>query len=657
METQIGTLVQMTQTYSPVTTGQVIYDYFNNNPDAEAVVILDGNAPCGIISRNDFYQKIGSLYGHSLYMNRSIDRLMNADALIVDSTLDTSEVAVLAMGRSLSSMYEPIVVVDNGQYAGIVSIKLFMYQFSKQRENELNLLTVQQKILQESHESEVRHRHEIEEKNLALESRNSAVKNLLDNAGQGFLSFGSDLMIGQEYSKECDRIFGFPVSGISYLNLIINYMDTSMENDVRTVLERIFLVSEPIKARVYLSMLPEEHIVGKRTIRFSYRTIREANAFKVMAILTDITEKKQLEEKMELERNNVKLILQALENQSDLKILMDDLRELIKTQLPQSVVHPGTLREALSEAYKTIHSFKGEFSQYYMYHTASALHEVEDHIGFWLNTHTPCDIYKINNYFGRLDADQIMGPDAEIIKQTLGDRFFGKQQTVSVQKELLLDLESDMIRLLPASTANQFLPKIKKMLSSSMKQLFMQYESLVQTLSEKLDKMMSPLEVTGNDVYIVKSDYQALFRAFIHLFRNMVDHGIEKPDERMHSGKPAQGKISITLETHAPAALKIIFRDDGRGVDIDSVRQKALEKGLITHTPVDREELLDLLFSQGFSLKSEVSMISGRGTGLSALKKEVERLNGTIHIESALGSGTAFIIDLPVNHTMIVEPA
>ena len=645
MEDQIGKLVQNTKTYTADIRGKFVDEYFTENPDAEAVIVLDGNYPCGIISRNDFYQKIGSTYGHSLYMNRPIEGLMNTEPLVVEATVDTSEVALLAMGRDLASMYEPVVVVENNLYTGIVSIKLFMHQFSEQREKEISLLTS--------------HRYEIEAKNKQLELRNSAVKNLLDNTGQGFLSFGPDLIIDEEYSRECDRIFGTCISGMLYLGLVSKFMGIELEQDVRQVLERIFLVATPSKSRVYLSMLPEEHLVRGRNIRFDYRLILDSSGHKVMAILTDITEKKQLERQMEQERNNVKLILQALENQDDLKILIDDLKDLIHIHMPQMISQPDQFIKALEDAYRYFHTYKGEFSQYSMHHTAAALHDVEEHLSAWLNGSTDFDMDKAAEYIRGLDAEKMLEEDMETIRQTLGDQFFLRQQTIAVQKRILLELESDMKQCLPPDTAGLFLPRIKKMQCHSLKQILLHYDGYVQTLAEKLGKSIAPLQVTGTEVYILKYDYQAFLRSLIHLFRNMADHGIEKTNERTRTGKPQQGKISIDLKAVDNVRIQIIIQDDGQGIAPEKIRQRVAEMGLLNEEKANllkNEELINMVFMQGFSLQKNVTMVSGRGAGLSAVKKEVERLNGTILIQSVPGAGTTYYIDLPMSSNTVVAP-
>ncbi len=136
----------------------------------------------------------------------------------------------------------------------------------------------------------------------------------------------------------------------------------------------------------------------------------------------------------------------------------------------------------------------------------------------------------------------------------------------------------------------------------------------------------------------------------IHLFRNIADHGFEKAKERLQAGKPEQGTIRICLESENKQSLRIVVQDDGRGIEIEKIRQRVVETGRIDGAQakiMGKEELEKMVFVQGFSLQKNVTLLSGRGTGLAAVKGEVERLNGTIRLESVVGQGTTFFIDLP----------
>lgn len=134
-----------------------------------------------------------------------------------------------------------------------------------------------------------------------------------------------------------------------------------------------------------------------------------------------------------------------------------------------------------------------------------------------------------------------------------------------------------------------------------------------------------------------------------HILRNAVDHGIEMPSDRTANGKNAKGRIDLTLSREAGEAV-ITIADDGAGINIDKVRKKAIERGLITQNQsISDQEVLQFILSSGFTTAERVTQISGRGVGMDVVHSEVRALGGTISIDTESGSGTNFVIRLPVN--------
>ena len=134
----------------------------------------------------------------------------------------------------------------------------------------------------------------------------------------------------------------------------------------------------------------------------------------------------------------------------------------------------------------------------------------------------------------------------------------------------------------------------------------------------------------------------------IHLLRNAMDHGIEEVYQRTASGKPAAGKVRLEIFQEG-SEIHVAVRDDGKGIDFERIREKAMEKGLLpkgsTASPAD---LVPILFNPGFSSKDVVSEISGRGVGLDAVQDAVKQLGGKISVATTLGAGTRFLLAIPL---------
>ena len=146
-----------------------------------------------------------------------------------------------------------------------------------------------------------------------------------------------------------------------------------------------------------------------------------------------------------------------------------------------------------------------------------------------------------------------------------------------------------------------------------------------------------------------------------HLLRNAVDHGIETPDERRAAGKAAEGVVRLEA-THSAGALQIVVSDDGRGIDLDKLRETVVKRRLANAEiagKLSESELLEFLFLPGFTMKSEVTEISGRGVGLDVVQDMIRQVRGLVRISSQLGSGTRFHLQLPLTlsvvRTLLVE--
>ncbi len=186
--------------------------------------------------------------------------------------------------------------------------------------------------------------------------------------------------------------------------------------------------------------------------------------------------------------------------------------------------------------------------------------------------------------------------------------------------------------------------------------VFSKLPRLIRDLSRNLGKQIN-LEITGKDVEVDKSIIEALSDPLVHIIRNCGDHAIETPDERMAAGKVSEGSVSVNAR-HDGGQVLIEIIDDGRGIDPDRVKAKAVEKGIITSeaaSSMPDSEAQRLIFAPGFSTAVAVSDVSGRGVGMDVVRTNIESLGGAVELESNLGSGTRLTLKLPL--TMAIIPS
>ncbi|MDR6354535.1 chemotaxis protein histidine kinase CheA [Pseudomonas psychrotolerans] len=187
------------------------------------------------------------------------------------------------------------------------------------------------------------------------------------------------------------------------------------------------------------------------------------------------------------------------------------------------------------------------------------------------------------------------------------------------------------------------------------KKVFGRFPRLVRDLARSLKKEIN-LELVGEETDLDKNLVEALADPLVHLVRNAVDHGIEGPAEREENGKSRAGRVVLSAEQEGDHIL-LSISDDGKGMDADLLRNKAVEKGLLDRDAADRlteTECFNLIFAPGFSTKSEISDISGRGVGMDVVKTKISQLNGTLNVFSTKGQGSKIVIKVPL--TLAIMP-
>ncbi len=176
-------------------------------------------------------------------------------------------------------------------------------------------------------------------------------------------------------------------------------------------------------------------------------------------------------------------------------------------------------------------------------------------------------------------------------------------------------------------------------------------QTSTRSIARELNKQIE-LKIIGGEIELDKHVLEELKDPLIHIIRNSIDHGIEHPEERLLKGKPEKGKI--TIEVLPPREQNIVIRisDDGRGIDLQKVKESALRKNLVKPEELQQyteSQILGLIFKSGFSTSEKVSRLSGRGLGMAVVAENVEKLGGTVKIENNAPFGCSFLITLPLN--------
>ncbi|MDD6294214.1 MAG: chemotaxis protein CheA [Lachnospiraceae bacterium] len=228
-----------------------------------------------------------------------------------------------------------------------------------------------------------------------------------------------------------------------------------------------------------------------------------------------------------------------------------------------------------------------------------------------------------------------------LVSQSVSDASV-KSQAFNEQIEYLERVTTNLhesvmkVRMMPIETVTQKFPR------------------MIRDLCKKLNKNMK-LVMTGEDTELDRTVIDEIGDPLMHLLRNSADHGLESPEKRAERGKPEVGIIRLDAYQDGNNVV-IEVGDDGNGIDVEAVRNKAVEKGTVTPEQAELmsdKEVIDLLFKPSFSTAKVVSDISGRGVGLDVVKTKIESLGGDIEVKTALGEGSTFVIRLPLTLAII----
>jgi two-component system chemotaxis sensor kinase CheA len=234
-----------------------------------------------------------------------------------------------------------------------------------------------------------------------------------------------------------------------------------------------------------------------------------------------------------------------------------------------------------------------------------------------------------------------------MLQQALSE--FGKRYP----KELLRGKFADAMAF-QARVLNDLQRSVMKIRMVPVDQLFRRFPRIVRDVARQCGREVD-LELSGQETDLDKGILDAIAEPLTHLVRNAVSHGIEPAEQRRSQGKPARGKIRLNAY-HQGNQVVVEISDDGRGIDAQKIRAKAIELGMVAAeeaTRLSEAETLDFIFRPGFSTAEEVTEVSGRGVGMDVVQSVLQRLKATIHVETHVGQGTTFRLKLPLTLAII----
>ncbi|WP_432662394.1 ATP-binding protein [Wukongibacter baidiensis] len=488
--------------------------------------------------------------------------------------------------------------------------------------------------------------------NADLEQKNGQLENIFNNVSQGFLTFGSDLRVKQEYSLECRSIFKSDIAG-KYFPELLFQDDTEQIQFLDDILNKILQEENSEMVELYIPLLPTEIMINNRYIHISYKLVKDimtVSGKTFMLILTDITDKKALERQRNEERRLLSMVVKVISNQEVFVELVDEFKDFIKSIKYCTLINEDCFEECYSEIYRQIHTFKGSFSQFDIYDIIDELHDLESRLSKEKEELSRKGVNSIKDLILQRDFENILSTNLKIFEEYLGKDFFNQKDIIRIKKQKIVEIENKIVKMLPGYEQKQLLSDVRRLRYKPLKELLRSYTESTLKLSQRMGKEIKPFEIGGDEVLVDPKYYSDFIKSLVHVFRNCVDHGIEEPEERYLTEKSEIGLIGCKIEDQKDY-VKITISDDGRGINFDKVRRKLWENNVYSQDEIedlDENKLLEAIFMDEFSTETEITEISGRGVGLAAVKNELEKIEGKFEVVTEKGIGTSFIFTLPI---------
>ncbi len=477
----------------------------------------------------------------------------------------------------------------------------------------------------------------------------SAMNSMVNSLDEGFLVINHSGICDKLVSQSAIHLLGRNPQG-EPLSKILNVPKEDEESfsDWFSMILSEVIPFEDLVDLAPKSLLPN---TTQRNLEIKFKPIRDEETQKIkelVLILIDVTEKAEVERRLTEQKLLTDMVLQYLNNKSNFKRILYITKETIDS-MKSWIFNPADWGEQLSSLARELHSLKGGLNTLSIYSLGYKVHQIEDEISAFT---------KKNSYLP--DIENLIHLLAQDFQDTL-DEFFKKYRPIlildSKDSTLTKEIPVDNIyrfstELLRAGLTDLLQRYVDEVIAVPLSSMFAAIEAGVYSLSLNYGYPVEFIIHDPQKIKVVPEFYIRLFDNLVHIFNNMIDHGMETEKERQILGKSPMAHIDVHL-TLTPNAqypsnqtLQLILTDDGKGIDPSLIKEKLTSRGLNVNTESD-QQIINHIFDEGFSSREVANLTAGRGVGLFAVKKAVEEINGDISVTSTVGQGTSFKIRVP----------
>jgi two-component system chemotaxis sensor kinase CheA len=585
----IGYLCRQGYCFSPDEKAENIYQAMKLNPAITEFTVVENDVAVGFMTRTALNETLGGRYGFTLFSQNPIREIMNTDFLKINYNVQVEHASKLAMQRPFERLYNPIVIEQNGKYSGIVTVKDLLDTCTKIARSERDEITV-----------------------------------MKDNLKTGIFFMDRDYVIQGNYSRYLEEMLSEKdLSGKCFTDLLSASFNEKELNDICNYFEMVFKHSFDQDMLDDINPLGEFHYVnaktgGQKVFQCGFTAVEQESGEEfTLVTMYDVTAKNELQKKLAEEESRrqeeMKSVFELIQVEpqvfddflEDAEYEFDRINETLGNEAVSS-------HEALVEIYQSVHAIKSN-----------------------------AVILGLNTF-----SDKVHKLESKIKK-------LREREEVPFDEMLSLTMELEKISL-EKDGFKKTLKKLNSFKSSESAQHKGQYillESLTRAVNKAcgdIGKKVKFISDRIDDEAIEKGTRRIIKETLMQLVRNSVAHGIEKPEDRIAMGKDETGIIRLSVKVNG-GNIHLRLEDDGRGLDYRKIAEKAIRLNLIKpENANDKNALLKVIFSPGFSTAENEGIHAGRGIGLSLVQDRVRSQKGSIKVQSNSGKGTVFNIFFPI---------
>ena len=486
--------------------------------------------------------------------------------------------------------------------------------------------------------------------NNELQEKQESIKTLMDNLEEGLFTFDEKGVIQPGFSKSTTEIFNCDPSFLSFCDVL--KFDNNQKRQFKKWCQQIW--SGKYDFFDLVNLAPKVYMKGDCIIELDFKPIYKFRNQKkvvdsVICIASDKTQEVNLEKRSQEEKMKARMLLHIIRDPHGIRKLTRYALSLLNIFSKEILVEYQ--RMDLEKMAKIIYYLQVKFASHsihYIYEITQKL----DKAFFFLKNQGPSRkiLSNINETVKELkenieifiEEQNSLFLDDEISKKNI--RFIDLNRIQVLADNLKTELGNEH------SLYHEFK---NKFFFEQISKSFQSYKEKIEELGQKKEKKIE-FQVHPSNLKIDINNFLPLINSFIHIFRNSIDHGIETPEERQKADKPSMGLINVSFFTEMIEEknyLKIVSKDDGKGIDPNIIRQKVLELKLMSNKELANlsdDETIQLIFLPHFSTREFTTETSGRGIGMEEVKHQVTALGGKIHVNSVLKKGTIITVLVPL---------